>query len=430
MNDIKLPTIKPKTAIIGSGIAGLSAAYFLKDHHDVTIYEKADRLGGHSRTIQIQNGPEQVLVDTGFIVLNDRTYPYLNKFFSELGVAIEPTEMSFSVSSIKSGLEWAGNSLGTLFAQKKNLLNFSMIRGVLDILKFNKKAHHWVVQNPNLTLRELISSLGLGEWFKTNYLLPMGGAIWSNATPIILDFPATAFVDFFSNHGLLSLKDRPQWYTPRLKSLDYIQRLEKIFEEKNIAVIKNARVIVSRRDESVIITLRDSLSPPQVYDNVVFACHPSKIIDVLENPSIEEYLLFAKFATQSNKIYTHKNKNYMPKNPKCWSSWNYLHSDAITLDSVSLTYWMNKLQHIPKDFPVFVTLNPREEIPMEDIFDVHTFEHVVYDYNSNQNILSVQGLQGKNRTWFCGAYLRYGFHEDGIWSAHYMARKMGIKLPW
>jgi predicted NAD/FAD-binding protein len=416
---------KKKIAIIGSGISGLSAAYFLKDRYDVTIYEKNDRLGGHSRTIKILDN--QISVDTGFIVLNDRNYPNLNVLFSEIGIDIVKTEMSFAMSVNNGELEWSGDSLDTLFAQRKNLFNFKMLKGVFDILKFNKNAVEYITKFPNLTLAELIDKMSLGEWFKDYYIVPMGGAIWSCPYIKMMDFPASSFVNFFHNHGLLTINNRPTWYTLKNKSIDYVTKLEKLLEQSS-TIIKNSSIKSVKRTDKGVEIKRSANDKQEDYDEVIFACHPVEILSILTDSTTEEKNCLEQFSRQENIVYTHCEENQMPKIKKCWSSWNYIFSNQEkNKPNISVTYWMNKLQHIPDFQPVFVTLNPISHIPEDKIYDVFKFFHPVFDYNSIVGQEKIEEIQGKNKIWYCGAYLRYGFHEDGIWSAKNILGKINAK---
>ena len=303
---------KKKLAIIGSGISGLSAAYFLKDNYDVTVYEKNAIFGGHSRTISIvDNKKSKVDVDTGFIVLNNRTYPLLNKLLKDLEVDIEDTEMSFAISANDGQLEWAGSSLNTLFAQRKNLFNTNMLRGVLDIIKFNAKAKDFIKKSPNLSLGQLIKKMNLGSWFRDYYILPMGGAIWSCPSSTMLGFPATTFVSFFDNHGLLSLKNRPQWHTIKNKSKEYVKALVSSIS-KNNTLKKNCNIeYIDCLDDK--IQIKEYGKDLVVYNKVLFACHPVEVLPILKsiNPALQSAL--KKFSREKNIAYTHCDSMQMPK---------------------------------------------------------------------------------------------------------------------
>ncbi|MEI6188272.1 MAG: FAD-dependent oxidoreductase [Alphaproteobacteria bacterium] len=414
--------IRKKIAIIGSGISGLSSAYYLKDKYETTLFEKDSRLGGHSRTIKINN---DIDVDTGFIVLNDRTYPCLKKLFDDLNVELSKTEMSFSISANQGQLEWSGTSLDSLFAQRKNVVNFSMLKGIYDIVKFNNNAVSMVKKSPLITLRELINEMKLGNWFKNYYILPMGGAIWSCSLKVMLDFPAATFVKFFENHGLLNINNRPQWYTLKYKSISYVKILEAEISKKG-KIIKNADIkSVTREKDMVKISSGNEIV--DYFDQVIFAIHPEEILKILKDPTLDERNILTKFSRQKNIAYTHSDTKQMPRLVKCWSSWNYLYEENIEENSVSVTYWMNKLQHIEQNFPLFVTLNPIEKIAENKLFDVHEFYHPIYNNDAIIGSQELEKIQGSNYAWFCGAYLRYGFHEDGIASAVNLLNKMDQK---
>jgi predicted NAD/FAD-binding protein len=405
-----------KIAIIGSGISGLSAAYFLKNHHQVTLFEKEPRLGGHSRTITLNDGTK---VDTGFIVFNDRTYPELNALFRELSVEIEKTEMSFAVCADDGKLEWSGKSLDTLFAQRKNIFSLSMIKGLLDVLKFNGDALRIIADFPDLTLEELLRKMNMGDWFKHYYIFPMGGAIWSSSFQDMLEFPAFSFVKFFDHHGLLSLKNRPQWYTLKDRSISYVEKLEDLISKKG-RIIKDVDVCVQRREDKVWVL-------DEEFDEIIFACHGKDVLNVLQDTTEKERDILSKFQQKKNIVYTHTDVGQMPKIKKCWSSWNYLYRKDRIQDTACTTYWMNKLQHISPENPVFVTLNPIKPIDDSKIQDIHEFYHPLFSQTSIDGQRELEAIQGMNHTWFCGAYLRYGFHEDGIWSSRHITKKMAEK---
>ena len=415
-------TSRKKIAIIGSGISGLSAAYYLKDKYQITLHEIESRLGGHSRTIRIN---DHIDVDTGFIVLNDRTYPYLNKLFTELGIDLDKTEMSFAISVNEGELEWAGTSIDSLFAQRKNIFNLEMLKGIFDILKFNKQALAIVKNFPSISLKKLIDEMRLGAWFENYYLLPMGGAIWSCSLALMLDFPAANFINFFDHHGLLNITNRPQWYSLKNKSISYVNILENEIN-KNAKIVKNSAINSITRSDNLVQIEREN-NEVEVFDEIIFAINPEEILKILKDPNEAEKNTLAKFSRQKNIAYTHSDISQMPKLTKCWSSWNYICQKDIAAHRVCVTYWMNKLQHIDSSFPLFVTLNPISEINPDKIFDIHEFYHPVYNHHSASGQIEIDKLQGINQTWFCGAYLGNGFHEDGISSTIKIINKMDQK---
>ena len=403
-----------KIAIIGSGISGLSSAYFLKEEFDITIFEKLSRIGGNSRTIEISKDDFYTKVDTGFIVLNDRNYPLLSKLFDDLKIELHDTEMSFSVSSSK--YEWSGNNLDSLFAQRKNLLDIKMIKGVFDILKFNRNVMKFIDQNPSLNLHGLINAMNLGEWFKEYYLYPMGSSIWSSSAEEIGKFPAKSFVSFFNNHGLLTINNRPQWMSLKNKSIDYVSKLEKLLLQK-VKIIKNAKIhSITREKNKIKIRNQDK---EYEFDKVIFSNHPEEILKNLKDLSGIEEKILIKFKQSKNIAYTHSDEKTMPHLKKCWASWNFKYDNNSKLGSV--TYWMNKLQNIDYNFPIFVTLNPIIPIQDHKIFDLYEFYHPEYNMDSLLGQKEIGKIQGKNNIYFCGAYLKNGFHEDGISSAKEVA---------
>lgn len=399
-----------KIAIIGSGISGLSAAYYLKDDFDITIIEKKERLGGNSRTIIVENEDYKSKVDTGFIVLNDRNYPNLINLFDELEIKTHNTEMSFSVSSEK--YEWSGDNLSSIFAQRKNLFDLEFLKGLYHILKFNKNAANIVSEFPDITLDELLSELDMGDWFKEYYLYPMGASIWSTDTEDIRFFPAKSFIIFFENHGLLSINNRPQWMSLVNKSIDYVSKIEEKISKK-ASILKNANISsITRSKGKVLIEIGGKIHK---FDKVIFSNHPEEILKNLKDPTNKEKNTLKKFSQIKNIAYTHCDKSYMPKIKKCWASWNFKYNQASK--ECSITYWMNKLQNIDNNFPIFVTLNPTRPISEKKIFDKYVFYHPRYNMNSFIGQSEIGNLQGENNLYFCGAYIKNGFHEDGISSA-------------
>lgn len=415
-----------RVAIIGSGISGLSLAYFLKDQADITLFETQPRLGGHSRTLEINYKGKVIPVDTGFIVFNHRNYPNLTKFFSHLDVRTQKSDMSFGVSMNSGKQEWSANSLNAFFAQRSQLLNPKVWRGVYDILRFNKSALSYVEKNPKASLQNLLDEMKLGEWFRSTYLLPMGGAIWSASPHQMLEFPAKTFVEFFENHGLLTIHKHPQWYTVLGGSIEYIKKISKILGSR----IKLSEGVSEVRRTNQGILLITNQNHEYTFDQVVFACHSDQVLEILKGPSLNEQEALKAIPYHENRAILHRDHALMPHRKKCWSSWNYLTDTSDQTSPISLTYWMNRLQNIDHNYPLFLTLNPTREIPEELIFDEHVFYHPVFGTESEKGKESLFRLQGAQNTWYCGAYLGNGFHEDGILSAYRVARAMGASLPW
>lgn len=413
-----------KIAIIGTGISGLGAAYLLHPHHDITVYEKNARIGGHSRTITFPIGSGITNVDTGFIVFNDWNYPHLMALFQQLKVPYQKSNMSFGASIDDGWLEYSSNGL---IAQKKNLLRPAYWMMMADIIRFNRQAPCYIEKNNMITLEECLDELKMGAWFRQYYLLAMGAAIWSCPLETIMKFPASTFLQFFKNHGLLNLRRRPQWYTVTGGSKEYIKRLTQGFEEK---ILKNcaAQNVYGHQEK---IAVEDSTGKIQIYDRVVFACHADEALAIIKEPCAETKKILGSFEYQENRIVVHGDESFMPKNKQCWASWIYLsETKKDTKPVVSLSYWMNNLQDIDRRYPIFVTLNPGRMPDQRKIYDEYTFAHPIFDQKAIMAQSAIQKIQGRNNFWFCGAYQRYGFHEDGLLSAVQVAKHMGVRIPW
>lgn len=412
-----------KIAIIGAGISGLGAAWLLRHSHDITVFEKNAYIGGHSRTIDVPADGAAVPVDTGFIVFNDWNYPNLFELFDHIGVPYEKSDMSFGVR-IGNLLEYSSNGL---FAQKINMLRPAYWRMIIDILRFNKHAEQYLEKDPSVTLGQCLDELKMGDWFRRYYLLAMGAAIWSCPVNTILDFPAATYVRFFKNHGLLNIKNRPQWYTVKGGSREYIRRLTQDFSHQIRAGISIKKVISHNGQ----ITLVDQDGADYLFDQVIFACHPDEAIAMIQDPEAETAAVIGSFRYQENKIVVHGDTSFMPRRRACWASWIYLNdTPKDDKSSVSLSYWMNNLQSLPTSTPILVTLNPGRMPESSRVYDEHIFHHPVFDESAIRAQARIDAIQGRNGLWFCGAYQRYGFHEDGLWSAVNIARKMGVAIPW
>lgn len=412
-----------KIAIIGTGISGLGAAYLLQNHHDITLFEKNTYIGGHSRTKTINVHGQNVAVDTGFIVFNNWNYPNLLGLFKELKVPYVKSNMSFGVSVDKGWLEYSSNDLFAL----RNLVRPSYWRMLRDITKFNKQALAYIEKDPAITLGQCLQELKMGAWFKDYYLLAMGAAIWSCPLETIMAFPARTFLRFFKNHGLLSINNRPQWYTVEGGSQEYVKRLTESFRNK--ININCAATKVAQHNGSWEIT--DSNGRADIYDQVIFACHADEAIKICDDLSAEQQDVIGAFSYQENTVILHSDQSFMPKNKKTWASWIYLSEKKQDKNpAVALSYWMNNLQPLNTDTPVIVTLNPERRPTQEMIYDEHIFSHPVFDLKAIQAQERIQALQGDKGLWFCGAYQRYGFHEDGLLSAVNIVKKMGVSIPW
>jgi predicted NAD/FAD-binding protein len=414
-------------AIIGTGISGLGAAYLLHPHHDITVYEKNAYVGGHSRTIDVNTEGGTVPVDTGFIVFNYRNYPLLTGLFAHLNVPIAKSDMSFGVSINQGWMEYGTQHLSHIFTQKRNLLRPAFWRMIRDILRFNAQAKTYLQSDPSITLGECLNALGMGAWFKHYYLLAMGGAIWSTPLSEMLKFPAATFVRFFENHGLLSVNDQPQWYTVEGGSREYVKRLSASFHDQ-IKLNTGISKVIRGADG---VTVIDSSGESTTYDEVVFACHANQALAMIEQPTADEQRILSAFSYQPNRAVLHSDESFMPKRKKAWASWVYL-SEGKQDDTkhVSLSYWMNNLQPLATKQALIVTLNPSREPEPSLVHNDHWFDHPLFDAAAIRAQGQISAIQGKERFWFCGAYQRYGFHEDGLGSAVAMAKHMGIEKSW
>ena len=420
----KMPIRPKKIAVIGGGVSGLGAAYKLSDAYQVTLFEAENRLGGHARTVFSGKSGQQP-VDTGFIVFNYPNYPELSQLFSELNVPIAKSDMSFGASLLDGKIEYALRNFDAIFAQRKNALNPRFVKMVWDINKFNTIGLT-VADDESLTIGQFLKRLKTGDWFRDYYLLPLSGAIWSTPTEKILDFPAYAMLQFFKNHALLSRSGQHQWYTVKGGSREYVSRLENALTQKQVEIRVNTPVAsVARHATGVVV--KTYCSEPQTFDEVVFATHSDDTLALLSDPSEIEQRNLGSIKYQDNEVVLHSDVAVMPKLYKCWSSWVYTERKDKSTDKIDLTYWMNSLQPIPLDDPLFVTLNSTQNIDQNKIHDQVTMRHPVYDLG----VLSVQKdislNNGDNRTWFSGAWMKNGFHEDGLSSGLDVARSILAK---
>jgi predicted NAD/FAD-binding protein len=415
-----------KIAIVGTGIAGLGASYLLHPHHDIVVYEMSERIGGHARTLTIDYDGTEIAVDTGFIVFNEPNYPHLSAMFRHLGIATHESDMTFAATIRDGWLEWGAKNFDTVIGQRRNLLRPRFGKLVHDVLKFNANALDTVERLPELTLDELIDELRLGEWFRRYYLLPMTGAIWSCPPREMLAFPARSLVRFFANHHLLDSTGQPQWYTVTGGSERYVSRLSQSFAHK--VRTKSGVRAVRRENGQAIVT--DAHGHSEVFDDVVFACHADEALALLSDADGAERAALGAFRYQMNRAVLHRDPRFMPKRKRCWASWVYTSDGSGDDPAIFVTYWMNLLQGIRHDRPLFVTLNPALAIPERAIFDEHEFAHPVFDHAAVAAQAKLQALQGTRNVWFCGAHMRHGFHEDGLASAVHVAELLGARVPW
>lgn len=415
-----------RIAIIGTGISGLGSAFLLNPDHDITVYEKAARIGGHSRTVTVDHGGTPIPVDTGFIVFNRPNYPNLSGLFAHLGVATHASDMTFAASIRDGWLEWGLKDLDSVLGQRRNLLRPRFGLLVRDVLKFNAQAQDTVERHPELNVQGLIDKLGLGDWFRRFYLLPMSGAIWSCPPCEMMNFPARTLVRFFANHHLMSFSGQPQWRTVTGGSQEYVRRLTASFAHR---IRTNcAAVAVTRQDGK--IQIKDTQGGSETYDHVVMASHGDETLGLLKDADRDESSTLSCFRYQKNIAVLHRDESTMPRRRRCWAAWNYVSDGDVLHPRITVTYWMNLLQGIDEKYPLFVSLNPKRTIPDHLVFDRVEFDHPVFD----KAAIAAQGrlaqLQGRRGTWFAGAHLGHGFHEDGLSSAVRVARAMGASIPW
>lgn len=418
-----------RIAVIGSGISGLSAARRLsRAGRRVTLFEADHRHGGHAHTVDVTLEGVSAGVDTGFLVFNERTYPRLIALFAELGIATAPSDMSFSVQS--GGLEWSGSSLGSVFAQRSNLLRPGFWRMLADIGRFNRTATAIARQADPARLSETVADFlareGYGASFRDGYLLPMIACIWSCPTRQMLEFPIATLLRFCHNHGLLQVTDRPQWHTVRGGSRHYVQRI--------VGELADARTAcpvlqLSRREAGVVVATPHG---SEHYDQVVLACHSDQALALLgKGATPEETALLGAIRYQSNEAVLHTDASLLPTRPRAWAAWNYEAASPAAGDAraVCLHYLLNRLQPLPWRQPVMVTLNPVRAPREETVLKRLRYEHPVFDLAAMGAQKLLHGIQGRQRTWFCGAWTGYGFHEDGLASGLAVADALLAQPP-
>lgn len=403
-----------KIAVIGGGISGMGAANLLADTHNVTLYEAEGRLGGHARTVIAGKNGDQP-VDTGFIVFNRATYPRLIGLFDKLDVPVAESNMSFGVSARGGAVEYALHGADAMFAQRRNMARPGFLRMVRDLFHFNANAARYA-QDRDVTVGELLQRLGTGFWFRKYYLEPFSGAIWSTPKDKILDFPAWAMIRFFENHALLNYDGQHQWYTVRGGSVEYVRRLQLAMQRKGVSLRLGAPIDGVRRS-SLGPLVKTSGAEWELYDEVVFATHSDDTLALLTDATSNEQAALSAIRYQPNHAVLHADTSLMPRRKKCWASWNHTEDAQPQSDRIDLTYWMNSLQPIPKEDPLFVTLNSRRRIREELIYEEATFRHPVFDAGALAAQEKIAGFNGTAATWFCGAWMCNGFHEDGLASA-------------
>ncbi len=409
----EIAAVKPqKIAVIGAGISGMGAALRLADRHEVVLFEAENRLGGHART-KMAGRNEDVSVDTGFIVFNYANYPHLTALFDELDVPVTESNMSFGASINGGAFEYGLTNLNAVFAQKRNAFKPWYLAMIRDIFKFNKHGLELAKQHPQSTIGEFLKKLGTGDAFREYYLLPLSGAIWSTPTEKILDFPAHAMMQFFENHALLNYTGQHQWFTVEGGSIEYVKRVESALQAKGVE-LRLGTPIQSVERGVLGPRVKTHGSDWEGFDQIVFATHSDDSLRLLSDASEHEHRALSAVKYQPNDIVLHSDTSIMPKKRAVWASWVYTENQNKRSDQIDLTYWMNNLQPIKSDQDFMVTLNTTRPIREDLIWDQVTLRHPVYDLAALEAQKIVASNNGANKTWFCGAWMKNGFHEDGL----------------
>ncbi len=411
-----------KIAVLGAGISGLGSAYILSKKHEVDLYEKEDRLGGHARTTTVQDEDKIFGVDTGFLVFNHPTYPLLTKLFKELNVKIENSDMSFAFWDKNINKAYNGSSIKGMFAQKRNLFSLTHYKMIKDILDFNKKANEDLEKNSadlDKTLGEYIKDYS--NAFKQRYILPMGAAIWSTPSNEMNLFPARTFLTFFKNHGLLGISTHHQWLTVSNGSINYVNKIKEKISGK---IFLNSDVTSIQREENGVYLIHKN-GNKTFYDKVVLAMHAPQALEILENPTQKEIEILSAFKYKENSAVLHNDNNILYPNRKMYAAWNYTSSNTQN-NLVTLTYWINTLQNLKTKKDYFVSLNETQNI--NNVIEKISYEHPQFNSTAIKMQSRKDEICGHNNTYFAGAYWRYGFHEDGLLSATKVASKLGCEF--
>lgn len=416
-------------AVVGSGISGLGAAWLLSKRHDVTLFEAEGRAGGHSNTFDVPGRDAPLAVDTGFIVYNTASYPNLVALFDHLDVPTATSSMSFAVSLDAGRYEYAGSGIATLFGQSANIVNASHWRMIGDMLRFFREAPGLLSASADerLTLGRYLADAGYSEAFVVRHILPMAAAIWSTPSQSVLEFPVAAFVRFFASHGLLQVANRPEWRTVSGGSREYVRRL--LASMNGHVRLNEAAIAIRRADNSVTVT---TALGSRRYDACVMATHADDALALLADAATQERRTLGKFKYCRNRAVLHRDASLMPRRRKLWSSWNYLGDGNGPDSSLSVTYWMNRLQPLGDSCPnLFVTLNPCRQIDDASTIAQFDYSHPMFDAEAIAAQRELWRIQGVRRTWFCGSYFGYGFHEDGLQSGLAVAEDIGgVARPW
>jgi len=419
---------RQKIAVVGGGIAGLSAAWLVGRRHDVTLYERANYVGGHTNTVDVELAQGPVSVDTGFIVFNDRNYPNLCALFDHLGVHSSPSDMSFSVSTEGGRFEYGGARLSMLFAQRRNMANPAYLRMLRDVGRFYKAGHKALIDGiDGVTLAEFLGRLGCGPELARWHILPMSAAIWSAPEQNVLDFPAAPFLRFMANHGLLGLSDRPKWRTVTGGGRNYVEAMLNKFS--GTVRLNTGVEAVTRTPEGVRI--EDRQGGVEHFDQVVMASHADETLRMIKYPDPAERRVLGAFRYQRNLAVLHRDPRFMPRRRRAWASWNSRLSEGSAGRAPMVTYWMNRLQPLPTGQDLFVTLNPHPEDMPENVLRSFPYDHPMFDSATDAMQRMIWNIQGRRGLWFCGAHLGHGFHEDGIQSGLAVAEAVGqVRRPW
>ena len=416
-----------KVAVIGAGVAGLGAAWLLSRKHDVVIYEREDRFGGHSCTVDAPAPGGTRPVDVGFIVFNERNYPNLVALFDHLGVTTEASDMSFAASLDNGRFEY-GSSFSGYFAQRRNVMRPAFLRMTHDILRFNRLAPRLLDRSENLdfTIGNFIDDAGLSDAFRDRYLVPMAACIWSTPLCSVLDYPAQSFVRFFNNHGLLTIGPHLQWRTVSGGSRSYVERIATPLRQR-ARLATPARAI---RRGPLGPEVRDGSGHWDRFDKIVLACHADQALALLEDADGHEYDLLGRFAYSSNEVWLHADTSLMPRRRGVWSSWNYVADGHSAMSPVSVTYWMNRLQNLADATPLFVSVNPGRAPRPATAHARFSFEHPMYDAAAIRAQRDLHKIQGVRDTYYCGSYCGYGFHEDALSAGLDVAEQLDVRRPW
>jgi len=417
-----------RIAVVGSGIAGLAAAWLLRQRYQVTLIERNDYVGGHTHTIEVDTARGRVPVDTGFIVYNEPNYPLFTALLRHLEVTTRPTDMSFSVSVDGGRLEYAGTDLNTLFTQRRRLVDRRFLRMLADVVRFNRTARRLVREGCSpMTLGTFLDEQRYGQPFRDHYLLPMTAAIWSCPTRAMLDFPLESLLRFLSNHGLIDLFGRPQWRTVAGGSHEYVRKMLATLAPATRRAEPVSRVVRGAGG----VTVHYAAGGCERFDQAVLACHADEALALIDRPTGEERQLLGAFRYQANRALLHRDPRLMPRQRRAWSAWNYLSATAAgDPGRVSVTYWMNRLQGLPCEEPVFVSLNPLTEPRPDCVLREMEYHHPLFDRRALEAQRQLPSIAGRNGLWFCGSYHGYGFHEDALRSAVEVAARLGARLPW